>query len=198
MYKRVATISALTASIILFGCAGFRENNLKDVSKNDIQISNTEKVKVFSRWSIENAPSANEQAKAAGSAVTKKNFESALTESNCCIIVEGPTEADIIVDGKAYNENNMAAVIPAFITGLTLYVIPSWVTGTTHISAKVSAKKDVGNYDLRDSMTMVQWLPMIFVMPFKGSPLTTGKEVDANVYRTLVLKMKNEGYLSRT
>lgn len=198
MYKKITLVSILGASVIASGCAGFKENNLTEVSKSDIQITQGEKVKVFSRWSLVNHSSlANDQVNAAGAAIHKKNFENALAESNCCIIVEGPTEADVVVDGKAYNENNAAAVIPAFITGLSLFIIPSWVTGKVHITAEVTANKTSSNYDLKDSMTMVQWLPMVFVMPFKGSPIKAGQEVDANTYRTLVLKMKNEGYLSR-
>jgi hypothetical protein len=197
MYKKVSLVSVLSAALISSGCAGFRENNLKEVSKSDIQITSDQKVKVFSRWELV-GDSSNEQMKAAVAAIHKKNFETALAESNCCITVEGPTEADVVVDGKAYNDNTAAAVIPAIFTGLTLYVIPSWVTSHFHIAADVKTQKSENNYELKDSMVMVQWLPMVFVLPFKGSPLKMEKEVGENTYRSLVLKMKNSGVLEKS
>lgn len=197
MFKKISVVSVLSASLISSGCAGFRENNLKEVSKSDIQISSDQKVKVFSRWQLV-GDSSNEQMKAAFAAINKKNFETALAESNCCITVEGPTEADVVVDGKAYNDNTAAAVIPAFITGLTLFVIPSWVTSKVHIAADVKAKNSDNNYELKDSMVMVQWLPMIFALPFTGSPLKIEKEVGENTFRSLVLKMKTSGVLEKT
>lgn len=89
MFKKISIVSVLSASLITAGCAGFRENNLAEVSKSDIQISSDQKVKVFSRWQLV-GDSSNEQVKAAVAAIHKKNFETALAESNCCIIVEGP------------------------------------------------------------------------------------------------------------
>ena len=199
MYKKIAIVSLMSASLITSGCAGFKEHNLSEVSKDDIKISSENKVKLFSRWTlINNSSIANDQINAAGAAIHKKNFENALSESNCCIIVESPSEADVIVDGKGYNDNNMAAVFPAFITGLTLFVIPSWATAKFHISAEVKSKSESESYELKDSMTMVQWLPMIFVMPFTGTPFKAEKEVGENTYRSLVFKMKQEGFLSKT
>ena len=92
----------------------------------------------------------------------------------------------------------MAAVIPAFITGLTLFVIPSWATSHVHIAADVKAKNSNNSYELRDSMVMVQWLPMIFAMPFTGTPIKIEKEVGENTYRSLILKMKNNGAFGKT
>ena len=195
--KRSA-IGAIVLGSIVFGpgCAAFKANNLPVVSNDQFKIDNSNKIKVFSRWTLQtNNSMANDQTRAAGAAIHKDYFEKALKESGCCDIAEGPTEADVVIDGVAYDENNPAAVIPAFITGLSLFTIPSWVTAKVYIAAKATYSAKETNYDLSDSMTMVQWLPMIFAMPFTGTPMTVGKEVDSNVYRNLVIELKDDGLL---
>lgn len=194
---RIVLVSAIVASAFqMSGCVGFRANNLATVKPEQLQFSSENKPKVFSRWKIEsNSSLLNDQAKAAAAAIHKKQFEKALTETNCCILVEGPTEANVVVSGTAYADNNPAAMIPAFITGFSLYTIPSWVTAKVHISADVKAGEKTSSYELSDSMTMVQWLPMIFAMPFLDNPIKAGKEIDENTHKSLILKMKEGGLI---
>lgn len=195
--KKIIAIS-LSAALMTSGCASFKANNLPVVDQSKMMVKNTNKTKVFSRWSIvSDDASVSEQLKSAGAAVHKSYFETAIKESDCCILVEGPTEADIIVDGKAFNENNAAALIPAFITGLSLYTIPSWVTAKIHIEVKAESGSLKKTYDLSDSFTLVQWLPMIFALPFTGGPIENGKAVDLNTYRNLVVNMTSDGYFSK-
>lgn len=199
MYKKYTVATLLLSLATTPGCVGFKSNSLSQVSTNDINVTTIEKVKVFSRWEFVNKNSAgNDSLNAASAAIHKNNFEKALAESNCCLIVEGPTEADVVVDGKAYNEFNSAAVIPALITGFTFGVIPSWATVNFHISAEVKSNNNLNNYDIKDSMTMVQWLPMFFIMPFKGTAIKAEAEVNENTYRTLVLRIMKEGYLHKS
>ncbi len=44
-------------------------------------------------------------------------------------------------------------------------------------------------------MTMVQWLPMLFVLPFTGTPFKAEEEMTANVFNTLVLNIKKDGLI---
>lgn len=197
MYKKVLSLTIVSASMLMVGCAGFKANNLPQVKAEDLHFASAKKTKVFSRWTIEsNSSLANEQAKTMGAALHKKYFDDAIKATDCCLIVEGPNDADVVVDGKAIDESNPAAVIPAFITGLSLFTIPSWVTAKVHISASAKTNSASQSYELQDSMTMVQWLPMIVALPFTGSPIKAGKEVDENTYKNLVLKMKNDGLLN--
>lgn len=196
MYKKLVLSVALGSTLLMSGCVAFRANNLAEVSPNDLQFAAANKTKVFSRWSVEsNSTMVNDQMKAAGAAIHKKYFDDAISATNCCVIVEGPAEADVVVDGKAFNENSPAAILPAFITGFSLFTIPSWATAKVHIAAQVKSAGATRAYDLQDSMTMVQWLPMIFAMPFVDNPMKAGKLVDENTYRTLVLRMKTDGLL---
>lgn len=196
MYPKILTTAALTAMLMVSGCAAFKANQLPTVTAKDLGTPAETKTKVFSRWNVQsNSSLLNEQGKAAVAAIQKKNFEMALNSSGCCVIVEGPTEADVVINGTSFAENNPAAMIPAFITGLSLYTIPSWVTAKIHLGAEVKKGETTRNYDVQDSMTMVQWLPMIFAMPFKGSALKTAKEVDENTHKSLVLKIKQDGLI---
>lgn len=77
---------------------------------------------------------------------------------------------------------------------LSLYTIPSWATIKVHVTANAKKADKTYIYDVSDSMTMVQWLPMIFAFPF-ANPFSVGKEVDSNTYNALVLKMKADGIL---
>ena len=197
------TLAAVVIAAMLAGsgCASFKANNLPTVTRDQMSVSNTERVNVFSRWSVvSNNTRMNTDMRAAAAAVHKNHFDRALNSSNCCTLVESPAEADVIVEGQAVDHFNQAAMIPAFITGLSLYTIPSWATGKMEIRATATSTANTSEtrYNLSDSMTMVQWLPMIFVMPFTGSPLTTAKELDENVYRNLVLRLKNDGLLGNT
>lgn len=195
MSKKLLGAVVVGASVLLAGCAGFKANKLAQVSAEELKSSSAKKTKVFSRWTVE-TKSKNEQAKVMIAALHKKHFENAIASADCCILVEGPTEADVVIEGKAFDEANPAALIPAFITGLSLYTIPSWVTATTHISASVKNKTLSQSYELNDSMTLVQWLPMIVALPFKGSPFKAENDVAENTYKNLVLNMKKDGLIN--
>lgn len=191
--KLLATVAIATA---ISGCAGFKANTLPLVSAHDLQGTAPTKTKIFSRWQTESKSSlVNDQVKAAAAAVAKKQFEDAIRATNCCVLVEGPTEADVVISGTAYAENNPAAMIPAFITGLSLFTIPSWVTAKVHIAAEVTKQDKSHSYELQDSMTMVQWLPLVLAMPFVDNPIKAGKQVDENTYKNLILKIKQDGLI---
>lgn len=198
MRKHAQLLVVLSLAFAATGCATFPKHNLPVVTQADLASTAPAKTRVFSRWSmVSNSSLVNDQMKAAGAAIHKKYFDDAITRSGCCVLVEGPTEADVVVDGKALAENNPAAMIPAVITGLSLYTIPSWVTATTHI--QVDAKKGDASksYDVSDSLKMVQWLPMVFAMPFRDSVMKTGKSLDENVYNNLLLGMKKDGLIAQ-
>jgi len=195
MHQKFLGLALVCAAVT--GCAAFPGNNLPQVGSDALLVSPAKKTRVFSRWSVESQSSTlNEQVKIAQAALSKKAFDDALSNSGCCQIVEGPAEADLVVDGRAFNESNPAAMIPAFITGLSLYTIPSWVTARVHISAEAKRGLAARSYELQDSMTMVQWLPMIFAMPFSDNPIKAEKQMAENTYNTLVLKMKDDGLLN--
>lgn len=103
--------------------------------------------------------------------------------------------ADIKLDVVLTNSGNPAAMIPALITGFSLYTIPSWATDNFNLVVKAERKDGmIKEYTLADSTTLVQWLPMIFVMPAKNFSLVP--EVRKNMYRKVLDDMKNDGFFS--
>lgn len=179
--------------IVLQGCAGFNANQIDKVNADQLRTASVKKVKVFSRWSF-NTDSSNAQLNAANAAIYKKRFEEVLAAADCCSVVEGPTEADLIVDGTGHDENSKTALIPALITGFSLYTIPSWVTINFHVTANAQKGAVKRTYDVSDSMTMVQWLPMALAFPF-ANPFPMEKELGDNAIRNLILKMKQDALL---
>lgn len=179
--------------VLLQGCAGFNANNIDKVSADQLRTASAKKVKVFSRWDVK-TESSNAELNAARAAIYKKRFEEVLAAADCCAVVEGPGEADLIVDGAGHDENSAAAMIPALITGFSLYTIPSWVTVNFHVTANAQKGAVKRTYDVKDSMTMVQWLPMALAFPF-ANPFPMEKELGDNAIRNLVLKMKQDALL---
>lgn len=195
MKNQKITLAAALTLTLLSGCAGFKDNQLPIVNEADFSASTNTKTKVFTRWSIDTDVELNDTQKAMHSAASKERFEEILVGSDCCTVVEGPLQADVVVTGKTYIEDHSDAMAGALLTGLTLYTIPSWVTITPKISAEVSSGEKKRTYSFQDSMTMVQWLPMIFALPFTGNPISEGEKMENNVFKNLVLNIQNDGLL---
>jgi len=195
MKNKITICLALLICTSLQGCAGFKGNNLAPVNPNDLKVTSNSNIKIYDTWTFEttnNVIDAKTKEKIAET--HKKNFEEALKNANCCILVSTANEADLVLTGKAIDENSMAAMLPAIITGVSLYTIPSWVTSKIHIVAKAQrADKNYG-YELQDHMTMVQWLPMALAFPF-ANPFSMEGDMNANTSRTLVSKLKADGVL---
>lgn len=103
--------------------------------------------------------------------------------------------ADLSIDVTLTNSGNPAAMIPAFITGLSLYTIPSWARDNFNLVAKVERKDGLKKeYVLADSATLVQWLPMIFVFPAKNFSVVP--DIRKNMYKKVLADMKEDGFLS--
>ncbi len=104
-------------------------------------------------------------------------------------------QADISLSIKITNTGTPAALIPAFITGLSFYTIPSWVTDNFEVTAIAKNKQSFSKeYALTDSTTLVQWLPMLFVFPVKNFSVIP--EVRKNMYRNILSQMKNDGFIT--
>ncbi len=101
--------------------------------------------------------------------------------------------AEISIEVTLTNSGNPAAMIPAVITGLSLYAIPSWATDNFDLVAKVERQDGLKKeYILADSTTLVQWLPMIFVFPAKNFSVVP--DVRKNMYKKVLSDMKEDGF----
>ena len=195
MYKKMAVCAAMSGTLLLGACAGFQSHQVPEVNPNDLQFTSAVKTKVFTRWVYETEGIlASESMKTQAAAFNKKTFEDVLKSTNCCDVVETSKQADVIVDGKSLEKGNPAALVGAVVTGLSLYTVPSWVTSDMTISAAVKTRSTKQGYELHDATTLVQWLPMMFVFPF-STPASANTQMNENAYKTIVVNMKNDGFL---
>jgi hypothetical protein len=188
-------LAALSGAMLLSGCAGFRANQLGDANKLALKSSAPVKTKVFSRWHMAAGTKGDDSALNLLAAMGKKHFEDALRTADCCVLVESLNEADLVVDGTVYNDVDPMAWLPAVITGFSLYTIPSWVTDKVHVAATATKGDTRKTYELKDQMTLVQWLPMLVALPFTGNPFRNGAEMTDNLYQHLVLRIKQDGLM---
>ena len=186
--KSLGTL-VIASVVMTAGCAAFKFNELPPVNASSYAVTNAQPVKVYSNWTGGGG--------AASPALQQKYFEAALRSSGCCDIVTVPEQADVVINGTDAFRMTPGAGIPAMLSGFTFGVIPSWATTGTQLRVGVTAGGAEHRYNVSDSATMVAWLPMILAMPFTGSPLTVEREMTENAYRTLVVKMKDDGLLSR-
>ena len=82
----------------------------------------------------------------------------------------------------------------AFLTGLTLYIIPSKATDTYVLTAIVqdSSGQEIAQYELTDSVTQWQEILLLPIMPFIMTPLVASG-VRKNMLRTLIHRMIDDG-----
>lgn len=177
--------SILSTSLLLQGCAGFKANQLPTVATNELQTTNTVRTKAFTSWQVVPAMPSDKQ---------KKQFNEALLSTNCCVLVDNLNDAELVVKGVSYEDDSSLSLVFAFITGYSLFTIPSWHTSNVKLTANVQRGDKRANVEAADSMTTVAWLPMLFALPF-ANPIDNEKYVTDNTYKALVLKIKNEGLL---
>ncbi len=130
----------------------------------------------------------------AGQSIIEGELLSVLESSNYFGRISKRDEsADISIETVLTNSGNPAAMIPAFITGLSLYVIPSWATDNFDLVAKVERQDGLKKeYMLADSTTIVQWLPMMFAFPANNFSVIA--DVRKNMYKKVLADMKEDGF----
>lgn len=186
---------ALSAGLMLSGCAGFRANQLGPVNQAALNSPTPQQTKVYSSWHMAAGSRGDATANTILSAMSKQHFEEALQKAHCCVLVDSRNQADLVVEGTVHNDVDPLAWLPAVITGFSLYLIPSWLTDKVHIEVIANPGATQRTYELRDQMTMVQWLPMLVVLPFTGNPVRTGQAMNDAVFQHLVVRIKQDGLL---
>ncbi len=189
MRKFVKITSILMALSLLSGCVIFKGNNLVKIDPKQIGAASSNKKKIYFHWDFDFVPIAY-------SNMTyddrSRLFERVLEESNCCELVKKKSEADIIFEGKAYDQRNPARFVGWFITVATLYIVPSWHVAKIFVTADVKDGKQTRHYEATDSMTTAIWLPFIVATPFAYDFDKTQKEILENSFRSILLQMKSD------
>ena len=179
----------------LSGCAIFKGENVPETFL--IPIEKTDQIKPTISYNITVSGfnySAAESSKLIQNVISGELLQALEQSEYFSRISKNDIEAEINLSVTFVDSANPAALIPAFITGLSLFTIPSWATEKFIVTAV--AKNKNGNskqYVVEDSITMVQWLPMIFIFPVKN--FTAIPQVRKNIYRNILMKMKNDGLI---
>lgn len=199
-YLSVVRISLLLFLLFIYltisGCAIFKGGKVSETVLTPLE--NTGQPKPSVSYDITAMGGLIETAKSPEhiQSIIAGEFLQVLEQSNYFSrISKKDSEADITIFVTIKNTGNPAAIIPAFITGLSFYTIPSWATDNIDVTA--TAKDKRGNskeYILSDSTIIVQWLPMLFVFP--ANNFSVIPEVRKNMYRNILLQMKNDGFMT--
>lgn len=122
------------------------------------------------------------------------DFEQALLKTDYFSqVTSGKKDADIFLDVYLHESGSPAAMVGAFITGLSYFTIPSWAT--LHQEIRITPKDQDGaqTYIANDRARIVMWLPMILAFPFRN--MSEATEMKENMYHTILQEMKNDGLL---
>ncbi|MFT6600086.1 MAG: hypothetical protein ACJATD_000935 [Alloalcanivorax sp.] len=87
-----------------------------------------------------------------------------------------------------------AALLPAMLTGFTLYTVPSWETSNYKVTAQVitkSKEREEYFYEVKDKITLVQWLPMVLAFPF-AYPFSAEEETLSRMYKNIAMKIDQD------
>jgi hypothetical protein len=176
--------------LIIQGCASFPGNTLPQVNSFP-QLNEVEKKKAVTYALATETDLFGKSNNPLSRSIAENELADAIRESGYFTTWGSGINGDVVIDAKFVNSGNPVAMIPAFITGLTLYIVPSWATDTFTLTAKVKTQDGKEHsYELEDTSTLVQWLPMIFV---PGNPIDVPLSVRKNIWKNLILKMRQDG-----
>jgi hypothetical protein len=186
------TIFVLLLTIILQNCIGTRYYNVSEVSSNDIQFLSNQQIKIFAQWNFNSSLSFSSQEKMAME--HQKLLMKTIEETVCCVVVQNPDEANLILRGTFTDVSNVNAKWLSLATHFSLFLIPSWRDIKINITATVQNYEEEQVYNISDSMRKSQWLPLIFLMPFSTSVAAQENDMNQNLYRSLFLQIARDGF----
>lgn len=195
---RTVSFVFLIAVLSLSGCAIFRANDLPEIGTLPGPAGSAPKPTVGYVFNAVSDMSGTRVSNENVRAIQEGEFVEVLRESGYFASLEKGKNAgkDIQISIDLVNSGDSSALVAAVITGLSLYTIPSWATDTFEATCKVTtADGKSREYKFTDSAKLVQWLPMLFVFPFKNFGEVT--DLRKNIYKNLIVKMQADGILPK-
>lgn len=180
--------------LILSGCAVFDGGKVPETELTSSDTDNVNKPTISYSSLAKGGLSSVKELPEAGQNIIAEELVSELEASEYfSSISKDDKKADIQLEVKLTNSGDPAAIVPAVITGLSLFIIPSWATDNFNLVATAERKDGLKKeYVLADSTKIVQWLPMIFVFPFNNFSVIP--DVRKNMYRKVLADMKDDGF----
>jgi len=190
MFKKAAIGVTLLVSFIMTGCASFPGNKQPQVNSFP-PLSEGEAKKTVSYALSAETYLFGKSSNPLSRSIVENELADAIRESGYFTKWGTGVDGEIVINAKFINSGNPAAVIPAMLTGLTFYIVPSWATDEFTLTAEIKTNDGkTHSYNLEDSSTLVQWLPMAVV---PGGPIEVPMSVRKNIWRNLIMKMKKDG-----
>lgn len=192
--KKWTKVLPLFFALVVSGCAIYKGGKVPETTLKPLQKETSELPTVSYTSLFKSGLSAPKERNGAAKNLIEGEFTSTLKESKYFSRISSVDDnADVKIDFSLTNSGNPAAMIPAIITGLSLYIIPSWATENIELKAKVESKSGKKKtYTLNDTTKLVQWLPMAFL--YSSNSMSVIPEVRKNMYRNLLSKMERDGF----
>jgi len=181
--------------LCLSGCASFKGNNLATIQSLESTNSGTSGVdSTFEFKGVQDYASRGDMPEISRS-LLKDEFVKVLNQSGSFARLAPGQGGSMHLDVTIVNSASPVGLLPAILTGLSLYLIPSWATDNYEATVVVSGENiEQREYKFKDDVTLVQWLPMIFVGPFTGV-FSVAADVRLNMWKHLVQEMREDGLI---
>lgn len=175
MIKKIAAATVLSGAFALSGCATFQGYEAPDYDLKSMKLPATDQKMGYSIKTVGGGKLP----------INREALVSVFDDYGFDLRQSRIEQEDIphlyVTVAKDYNP---FAIVPSVITGATLYIIPSWLTVDLKVNAQVKYRDRVYRYKQKGSATLVQWLPMIFVMP-AAPPGSAQPAVVKHMYQTI-------------
>lgn len=183
--KRTIWLLAFTA--LISGCAGFQSNQLSIISPDSSLLVKAE-VMTYSITEDSTYGSLEAFDDALISEMNKYGWKMRQSPK----AKSGVPHLDI----NLKLSKDPAALLPAMLTGFSLYTIPSWETSDYKLTANfINANGKEYDYEIGDDVVLVQWLPLLLAFPF-ANPFTAEKEIIEKLYNNLAHRLSKDNNLS--
>lgn len=196
----------LLTTIILNGCVVYKNNKIPVVTNsdlNELKIKSSKKRKLFISVDFGSDNIAKDlipfySLKHAINEGKKRTIQNLISDTNCCVFTTDRDSADVVAYITIFPKEKPKGLALLFqtISGVTLTVIPSWYTEEIRVSAKIIKKGyEEKEYDLNDSVTTINWIPLILAVKYARKPWNVATEVRNNIYNNLIANMVRDGFL---
>lgn len=188
---------ATVTSMVLVGCASFSGNTLPPApAYPDVELDRKPSlsVQVEFRQFMNGTPVTLFRGTAERSHA--KRLAKILEESSYFSSVSvGTDAADLTLDVKLRDEGS-GSMGMAVLTGLTLYLVPSFATDTWIAEATVTvpATGRAEDFHVEEFVTQWQQIFLLPVMPFKSTPMVNS-QVQGQIWKTLVGEIAASGLI---
>lgn len=191
-------IVAIISTCLLWGCASFSGGTLPVDRAYPIVEAGASKPSVVASLSFRQTMNGDTLTLFRGTAEKAhlQKLLSALDESGYFSSVETTGEGDIVID-VTFKDEGVGSMGMAFLTGLTLYLVPSYATDTWIADATVTVTRTgrAEQFHAEEFVTQWQQIFLLPVMPFTSNPMVASSAQSA-VWRNLIADIAESGLLA--